>query len=149
MADKSIFSNLIQVGVVVKDMDKAIERLTSLGIGPFQPKILPSGTQEWFRGKPFTGKASIKAAMMGDVELELVQPVAGESPQSEFMASKGEGFQHIAFAVEDLDQAVTQLTKQGIEVLLRAKMPGGGGVVYLDLGAGGIIVELIQRKSRA
>jgi catechol 2,3-dioxygenase-like lactoylglutathione lyase family enzyme len=142
---KSPFSNLIQVGVVVKDMDKTIERLMALGIGPFQPKTLPAGSEEWFRGKPFNGKATIQATMMGNVELELIQPVAGDSPAQEFMDSKGEGFNHIACVVEDIDRALDQLAPQGVEVILRAKMPNGGGVAYLDLGVGGIVVELVQR----
>ena len=84
--------------------------------------------------------------MMGDVELELIQPVAGESPAQEFMDIKGEGFNHIACAVADLDQAVDRLTIQGVEVILRAKRLNGGGIAYLDLGVGNIIVELVQRE---
>ena len=146
-AAKSPFSKFIQVGVVVRDMDKAIERLASLGIGPFQPKLLPPNTKEWFRGKPLKAKLNIKSTMMGDTELELVQPIEGDSPHQEFLDSKGEGIQHIAFAVDDLDKEVDQLTKQGVSVLLKAKMPRGG-IAYLDLGVGGIIVELIQLESR-
>lgn len=143
MAIKSLFSNLIQIGVVVKDINKVIERLESLGIGPFRPKLLPPNTKEWFRGKPLKAKFDIRSTMMGDTELELIQPIEGDSPHQEFLDSKGEGIQHIAFAVDDIDQAVDQLTKQGVSVLLRAKMPRGG-IAYLDLGVGGIIVELIQ-----
>jgi methylmalonyl-CoA/ethylmalonyl-CoA epimerase len=142
---KSPFSNLIQVGVVVKDMEKTIERLIALGIGPFQPKTLPAGTEEWFRGKPFNGKATIQATMMGGVELELIQPVSGDSPAQEFMDSKGEGFNHIACVVQDIDRAINELAPKGVEVILRAKRPSGGGVAYLDLGVGGIVVELVQR----
>ena len=36
----------MHVGIVVKDMDKAIERLTLLGIGPFKPRILPADAKE-------------------------------------------------------------------------------------------------------
>ena len=145
-AKGSPFSKLIQVGLVVRDMDKTIERLTSLGIGPFEPKILPPERKEWFRDKPLDANLKLTAAKMGDVELELVQPVEGESPHKEFLDSKGEGIQHIAFAVSDVEKEVAKLTKKGVSVLLRAKFPGGGGVAYLDLGAGGLVVELIQRR---
>jgi hypothetical protein len=43
---------LMQIGLVVRDMDKAIKRFSVLGFGPFAPKILPPGTKEWIRGKP-------------------------------------------------------------------------------------------------
>ena len=143
--EESPFSKLIQVGVVVRDMDKAIERLSSLGIGPFEPKILPPDREEWFRDKPLDAKFKINGAMLGEVELELIQPVEGESPHREFLVSKGEGIQHIACAVSDLDNEVAKLTKRGVSVLLRAKWQGGG-VAYLDLGVAGLIIELIQRK---
>jgi methylmalonyl-CoA/ethylmalonyl-CoA epimerase len=143
---ESPFSKLIQVGLVVRDMDKTIERLTSLGIGPFEPITLPQGRKEWFRDKPMDANLKLTAAKMGEVELELVQPVEGESPHKEFLDTKGEGIQHIAFAVGDVEKEVTKLTKKGVSVLLRAKFPDGSGVAYLDLGAGGLIVELIQRR---
>jgi len=146
-AAESPFSNVIQVGVVVRDMDKAIERLSSLGIGPFEPKVLPPDRQEWFRDKPLNAELKLSSTMMGEVELELIQPVEGESPHKEFLDSKGEGIQHIACVVDDLDSEVDKLNKQGVSVLLRAKRPGGrGGVAYLDLGVAGLIIELIQRR---
>ena len=144
ISEKSPFSKLIQIGVVVRDMDKAIQRLTSLGIGPFQPKIIPPNTKEWFRGEPLKAKFDIRSAMMGDMELELIQPIEGDSPHQEFLDSKGEGIQHIAFAVDDLDKEVAKFTKQGVSVMLSGRLPDGRGGDYLDLEVGGIILELMQ-----
>ena len=84
--------------------------------------------------------------MMGDIQIELIQPLDGDSPHKEFLNSKGEGIQHIGCAVEDIQNKVDKLTKQGVEIPLRAKFPGGGGVAYCDLGVGDIIFELIERK---
>jgi methylmalonyl-CoA/ethylmalonyl-CoA epimerase len=139
------FSKVIQIGVVVRDMDKTIERLSSLGIGPFKPKMLPPDREEWFRDKPLDAILKLSSTMIGEVELELIQPVAGESPHKEFLDSKGEGIQHIACAVSDVDKEVAKLTKQGVGVLLRAKGQDWG-VAYLDIGVAGLIIELIQRK---
>jgi catechol 2,3-dioxygenase-like lactoylglutathione lyase family enzyme len=144
-AVESPFSKLIQVGVVVKDLDKAVERLLSLGIGPFTPMLLPPDAEQWFRGKPLDAKFKISGARLGEIVLELIQPVEGESPHQEFLDSKGEGIQHIAFAVDDLDREVAKLTKQGVSVLLSANLRDVR-VAYLDLGVGGLIIELIQRK---
>jgi catechol 2,3-dioxygenase-like lactoylglutathione lyase family enzyme len=142
---ESPFLRLIQVGVVVKDLDQAIKRLSSLGIGPFTPMLLPPDAEQWFRGKPLNAKFKISGARLGEIVLELIQPVEGESPHQEFLDIKGEGIQHIAFAVDDLDREVTKLTKQGVKVLLNANLPDVR-VAYLDLGAGGLVIELIQRK---
>jgi methylmalonyl-CoA/ethylmalonyl-CoA epimerase len=145
VATDTPFSKVIQIGVVVRDMDKTIERLSSLGIGPFKEKLLPAGREEWFRDKPLDAILKLSSTMIGDVELELIQPVAGESPHKEFLDSKGEGIQHIACAVSDVEKEVAKLTKQGVEVLLRARGQDWG-VAYLDLGAADLIIELIQRK---
>ena len=137
---------IMQVGVVVRDVDKAIDRLSALGIGPFESRALPPDREEWYRGKPMKAKFKISMAPIGDVTLELIQPVEGESPHKEFLDSKGEGIQHIMVAVDDFDKEVARLTKKGAVELLRAKFPGGRGVAYLDLNVGGIIVELIQKR---
>ena len=65
---------------------------------------------------------------------------------TEVVVASGEGIQHIACAVEDVQKEVDTLTEQGVEVLLRAKFPEGGGVAYCDLGVGNIVVELIERN---
>jgi len=139
---------IMQVGVVVRDMDKAIKRLSSLGIGPFESRLLPPDREEWYRGKPHKGSVKISMAQVGDVQLELVQPVEGKSVHKEFLDSKGEGIQHVMFAVEDFDKEVARLTKEGAIELLRAKLPGGLGIAYLDLNVGGIIIELVQKGKR-
>lgn len=140
----SPFSKLIQVGLVVRDIDKAVERFSSLGIGPFTPKILPAGTKEWLQqDKPLNAKFKIKATKIGRFELELVQPIEGESPHKEFLDNKGEGIQHLAFIVADLDKEVDELTKHGAKMLFTARWQGGG-LTYLDLNVAGLIVELIQ-----
>lgn len=144
--EKSPFANLIQIGVVVKDMDKAIERLSLLGIGPFYSKMPPPTAKSLFRSKPFVAaeRVKIKAAKMGNAELELIQPLEGESPHKEYLQAKGEGIQHIAFAVEDLSDAVEKLTAKGSSIILEGRRADGGGVAYMDLDVGGIIVELVK-----
>jgi catechol 2,3-dioxygenase-like lactoylglutathione lyase family enzyme len=142
---ESPFSKLIQVGVVVKDLDKVVERLTSLGIGPFTPMHIPDDAEQWFRGNPMDAKFKISGAKLGEILLEVIQPVEGKSPHREFLDSQGEGIQHIAFAVDDLDREVAKLTKKGVSVLLSANLPKVR-VAYLDLSVGGLVIELIQEK---
>jgi len=135
---------LMQVGVVVEDMDKAIGRFEELGIGPFQARTLPPG-EEWYRGKPHHGDVKIAMTILGGVQLELVQPVSGESVHKEFLDAKGEGIQHLMFAVDDFDKTVATLTEKGAVELLRSRRREGG-VVYLDLNASGVIIEIPRRR---
>jgi methylmalonyl-CoA/ethylmalonyl-CoA epimerase len=143
---KSPFSKLLHVGIVVRDMDKAVERVESLGIGPFEAISLPPIGKRLFRGKPYVGKVKGLIGKIGELEIELFQPVEGESPHKEFLDSKGEGIHHIAFGlddVDDFDKEIAKLTEQGVGILLSGKWQGGGSA-YLDPGVGGIIFELMQ-----
>ena len=88
------FSNkFLHVGVVVRDMEKAIERLESLGIGPFKTydfeSLPPLKGPLLFRGKPYEGEVKVYVAKIGNIELELFQPVSAESPFKEFLDEKG------------------------------------------------------------
>jgi methylmalonyl-CoA/ethylmalonyl-CoA epimerase len=147
---RSAFSHLMHIGVVVRDMNKTIERLTTLGIGPFKPRILPPDAQEKYRGKPFipSQRVAIQITQIGNIELELIQPINGESPHQEFLDQKGEGIQHLGFIVDNLEQDVKHLTAEGSSILLTSQFKGGGGVAYLDLDAAGLIVELVQAGRR-
>jgi methylmalonyl-CoA/ethylmalonyl-CoA epimerase len=138
---------LKQVGLVVRDMETALERFSYLGFGPFRPKILPPGVKEWVKGKPIRADVKVMAAMVGNVELELCQPVSGDSPHRDYLNSKGEGIQHVLFTVENLEREIDRLTALGCSVLLRASFGDGadsGGLAYVDLNASGLIVEIAQ-----
>ncbi len=142
---------LKQIGLVVKDMDRALERFSQLGFGPFSPKILPPGVKEWVKGKPTRADVKVMATTLGNVELELCQPVSGDSPHQDYLNSKGEGIQHVLFAVEDLQKEIDRLTGLGCSVLLRARFgdeESSGGLAYVDLDASGFIVELAQLPRR-
>jgi methylmalonyl-CoA/ethylmalonyl-CoA epimerase len=137
---------LKQVGVVVRDLDKAVTRLQSLGFGPFESRILPPKREEWYRGKPFLVDVKISMANLGDVQLELIQPTQGESPHKQFLDEKGEGIQHVMFGVDDFEKEVAALTEKGASVVLKAIMPGGRTIAYVDLNVGGLVVELVQNS---
>lgn len=143
-AEQSPFSKFTHVGVVVRDMDKAVEYLSSLGLGPFESFNPSVPLKEMLlHGKPADGELKISNAKIGQVGIELLQPVKGESSHKEFLDSKGEGIQHLAFAVDDLDLEVAKLTKQGFKVLTSGRWEGGG-FTYLETEVSGIIIELVQ-----
>ena len=137
---------LIQVGVVVKDVKEVAERLEFLGIGPFQEMKLPPDRRELFRGKPAVAEARIMTATLGRAQLELVQPIATESPHREYLETKGEGIQHIMVTVDDIEKEIRRLTDKGCTLLLDIRLPGGVHGAYVDLHASGIIVEMFQKR---
>ena len=139
------------MGVIVRDMDKAIEHYSSLGIGPFESlrKLLP--IERKVLGKPIDPdnfRLKVRVTQMGPVQLELIQPVAGESLWKEFLETKGEGINHLGFFVDDIDKEEAKLVEKGFKVLYSSRFQSGGGATYFDTGkVGGVILELIQWPS--
>ncbi len=142
---KSPFSKIFQIGILVRNMDRAVEYYESLGIGPFKTQTIRS-IDRMVYGKPAKDlKNLVMATQVGPIELELVQPVSGESVQKEFLEKHGEGINHLAFLVDDLEQEVAKLQKKGFKVVSSGKFPQGGGNAYLNTDiVGGVIFELFQ-----
>ena len=133
-----------QIGVVVKDLDRTIEHLTSLGLGPFQRKeaIHPSTR---LRGRKVSYEVRLGFAQQGPVQLELIEYQRGETIQKEFLDEKGEGLHHICFQVKDIDATVERFAQKGIKVLQQDRFVGGGGLAYMGTDEiGGIIIEVVQ-----
>ena len=142
-AGKSTFSNLVQIGIVVKDMDETIKRLTSFGIGPFEHRSVPAGAKEYYKGKPMEATFKIAAVIVGGMELEFIQPIDGDSPHMKFLKEKGEGIQHLAFAVDNLDQDIAALKDKGASVQMQSDL-GPLKVAYMDMETSGLVFELMQ-----
>ena len=134
---------VMQIGLVVKDMDAAIAKFSAMGFGPFVPKLLPPDSKVIINRNASHFEVDVQRSMIGNVELELCQPAAGDSPHQEFLDSKGEGIQHILFEVQDIEAELDRLTKVGATVILKIDFKGGG-LAYVDLNTCGFIVELIQ-----
>ena len=132
-----------QIGVVVKDLDPVASFLEShFGLGPFRVQELEA-PNVWDRGQEKHIKARLGFAMMGQVELELIHIVEGDSVHLEFLREHGEGIHHLGFRVDDFEAKLAQARAMGLEVLQTG--PFGRFYAYLDTRRhGGIIFELIE-----
>ena len=111
----------VQIGIVVKDLDRATQMLTELfGIGPFRFIEWPNRPESkyWFRGKEEHIKIRQAFTQVGPLELELIQPLEGEkNAYYEFLQQQGGGIHHVLFEVENMDAAVQNLAARRVEVL--------------------------------
>ena len=141
-----------QIGIVVRDMGQAVAFYEgSLGLGPWTV-YESTPDRYWFKGRPSHMRLRQGKAMLGGVELELVQPLEGESPFHEFAAEHGEGLHHIAFNTEDFDGMVRKFQDAGFQPLLLAEayVPTYQGTVracHFDTRAiGGVIFEVVWKS---
>lgn len=114
------FTKAVQVGAVVRDIEKTMRELTAVfGIGPFRVVDCPPPgreQQQFLRGRPARFRTRQAFADLGSVELELIQPLEGETIWSEFLAKHGEGLHHIKFTCENLEEVLGYLGENGIGV---------------------------------
>jgi catechol 2,3-dioxygenase-like lactoylglutathione lyase family enzyme len=96
------------------------------------------------RGEPADFVVHVSLGYAGDLQLELIQPVRGESIYTEFLASSAPGLHHLCFEVDDMDVALAAAAEAGVAVVQEGSMMGGGmRFAYLDGAAHGVpYVEL-------
>jgi len=88
---------------------------------------------------------------VGESMIELVQPIRPDSPVGKFLERRGEGVHHVAYEVEDLDAALTQLKNNGVEIVDEEPRTGAGGtrVAFVHpKSAFGVLTELVELPDR-
>ncbi len=140
---KKNLPRLWDVAVLVKDLDRAVERIKELGIGEFVHGGPPEGAEGLFyQGKPFDAEMKVAILRIGNMSLEFIQPGEGPNPWSDFLKAKGEGIHHIGFHVENVEEEARRLTGLGAEVPFYDNINGEMGAAYVDLKVANLIIEL-------
>lgn len=147
-AGREMFGDFVQIGVVVRDLDKSVRALTEIfGIGPFRTIDWPpddrTDVQRFYHGQPGEFTARMAFTELGPVELELIQPGGGDSIWADFLRERGEGIHHIRFNVPDLEPMIEYLAGEGIQV---AQMGSGlrPGTVWANFATDGLVGFTIE-----
>jgi len=85
---------------------------------------------------------------LGETEIELLESTAPDGPIGKFIESRGQGIQHIAFRVNDIDAALAELKSKGVRLIDEQPRYGAGGakIAFLHPKAtNGVLIELCQR----
>jgi catechol 2,3-dioxygenase-like lactoylglutathione lyase family enzyme len=130
----AIAPHFFQFAYVVRDIAAAeawFEKI--LGV-PVWTRIenMAFGTECSYRGRPADYAADLSLGYMRDTQIELIQPLRGESLYTEFLESKGPGLHHIAFDVPDFDATLAALNESGLELLAKGQMGPGSQFAYFD-----------------
>jgi len=105
-----------QIALVVKDLESVAKNYWDiLGIGPWAiyKWEAPLVYDRKYHGRTVWAREKIALAQVGDVQLELVQPVEGPSIYRDWLDEVGEGLHHMNFLVDDVDEAVEMLAMEG------------------------------------
>ncbi len=85
---------------------------------------------------------------VGESEVELLESTAPDGPVAKYIEKRGQGIQHVAFRVEDIDAALAELKEKGVRLIDETPRIGAGGakIAFLHPKAtNGVLVELCQR----
>ncbi len=103
-----------------------------------------------FEGDETVAAQKVKTAFfpVGESEVELLESTAPDGPIAKFIDKKGEGIQHIAFRVENIEHALAELKEKGVRLIDQTPRIGAGGakIAFLHPKAtSGVLVELCER----
>jgi len=124
------------VGVAVADLDESIRTYQS-ALGA---ELVHRATND---------KEGLEAAFLrvGDGEVELMAALREDSPVGKFMAKRGPGLHHVAYAVTDIDQALADARTSGLELIDTEPRIGmhGTRIAFLHpKSVGGVLTELVE-----
>ncbi|MGA7860533.1 MAG: methylmalonyl-CoA epimerase [Thermoplasmata archaeon] len=126
------------VGIAVKSLSATIPKWEKLlGAPASTPEVVASQ------------RVRVSFLEVGSTHMELVEPTGPDSPVSRFIASRGEGMHHVAFAVPSVNEQLADLVRRGERVIDREGRPGARGriVGFAHPSAfAGVLVEFVEHR---
>lgn len=132
-------SHIEHLGIAVKSLETAI---------PFWEKLL--GTKCYSIEEVPAQKVRTAFLKIGQTKIELLESTAEDGPIAKFIEKKGEGIQHVAFAVEGLENVLAECEADGIQLIDKAPRGGAEGLSIAFLhpkSTGGVLTELCEDKN--
>ena len=149
-ANNSELPPVTQVGVVVRDIAKAVDYYsTTFGWGPFKISEFEMKGAD-YNGRKIDCKIKMARARQPGIEIELIQSLEGDTPYTDFLKEKGEGLHHLGIRVEDVGATLAKLSGQGIRPVFSLSYPEIGlAFAYLNSDSvGGVMIEIMQMRRK-
>jgi methylmalonyl-CoA/ethylmalonyl-CoA epimerase len=131
-----LFGRIDHIGVAVEDLDAAI----ALYEQSFEMELVHRETVE---------SQGVEAVLLdvGDGHVELLRPLGPDTAVGKFIAKRGKGLHHVAYASDDIDATLKQLAAAGIELIDSEPRVGirNSRVAFLKPGStGGVLTEIVE-----
>lgn len=134
--DTNLIGNniVVQIALLVNDIETTMHNWCNLlGVKNYGHKLTdaPEITQITFKGEPTPARAKLGFIKLGQVTLEIIEPDHNPSIWREYLDQHGEGFHHIAFKVEGMDEKIELFSQNGMQLIQSANYTGGR-YAYVD-----------------
>jgi methylmalonyl-CoA/ethylmalonyl-CoA epimerase len=126
------------IGIAVKTIDQA---------GKFYTDVLGLKIQDI--ENVAEQKVNVAFLPITDSEVELIESTHDDGPVAKFIEARGEGIQHIAFRVENIEDALAELKAKGVRLIDQQPRKGAGGARIAFIHpkeTNGVLVELCERE---
>ncbi len=148
MANNVLGSDIVcQVGIIVRDVEKASKAWAEI-LGVPVPQWRMTGPADEshirYRGQATEARAKLAFFNLGQVQLELIEPVGAPSTWAEFLEQHGQGIHHIAFRLKGMDEALVRLEAHGVPLVQRGDYTGGRYAYVDGVPELGAILELLE-----
>ena len=148
MADQALGTTTItQVGIIVRDIEaraRAWADLLGLRMPDIQITDPAEIAQTEYRGAPTHARAKLAFFHLGQVDLELIEPIGEPSTWKDQLEGHGDSLHHIAFHIKGMQEKLAYLDSNGMPLVQRGEYIGGR-YAYVDSAAQlGAIVELLE-----
>ncbi|WP_416197267.1 MAG: methylmalonyl-CoA epimerase [Sporanaerobacter sp.] len=125
------------IGIAVKNLDEALK---------FYEDVLGLKCA----GSEVVEEQKVKVAFLpiGDTEVELLESTEEDGPIAKYIEKKGEGIQHIAYRVANIEEAIEEMKSKGIRMIDEKPRYGAGGAKIAFLhpkSTHGVLIELCER----
>lgn len=126
------------IGIAVSNLDETLK---------FYTDVLGLQCQ----GTEIVEEQKVRVAFLpvGDTEVELLESTDPEGPIARFIEKNGEGVQHIAFRVDNIEEAIAHMQEKGMKMIDEKPRYGAGGAKIAFVhpkGTSRVLVELSQRN---
>lgn len=145
-------TTVAQIAIVVHDIEEACKRWAQILGQPVPNVIITQPGNEvnmTYRGQPSNAQAKLAFFNLGQVQLELIEPVGEPSTWKEALDKNGESVHHIAFWTEDMQASADFLKQHGIPLVQRGDMRKGQYAYFDAQQQLGVQIELLERVRKA
>lgn len=135
---QSLVRGVHHIAIVVESIAKARQVYEGvLGLRASEPEFVADQ------------KVNVLVTYAGAQRIELVEPASADSPVSKFLATRGGGLHHVAYAVDDVAAAIAALEAAGLRLIDERPRPGAHGtrIAFVHPSAtGGVLTELVEDR---
>jgi methylmalonyl-CoA/ethylmalonyl-CoA epimerase len=130
---------LAHIGIAVKSLDEAV---------PNYEKVfgVKAGELEYVEEQ----KVNVRKLHLENMDIELLEGTALDSPITKFIEKRGEGVHHCSFDVDDIEKSLADAKINGIELINETPRTGADDMLIAFLhpkSTGGVLIEYTQKKS--